>query len=140
VELTVSVPDFDDFDQALQLDVLAASLRSDSAQAKDMLEQLARMLQAAVPEAVTIERGGWFMSKDRPIQELNVTFDDFQFQIVRQKHGSMTASSKKLVRGVVLKTNEISVEKCIEEILAGLKEMSEKNAQTRRALNKFVLG
>ncbi len=136
----MSAPDFDEFDQALQLDVLAASLQSDTAQAKDMLEQLAKMLQAAVPEAVTIERGGWFMSKDRPLQELNVRFDDFQFQIVRQKHGSLSASSKKLVRGVVLKTNEISIEQCIEDILANLKTMSEKNAQTRRALNKFVLG
>lgn len=136
----MSASDFDDFDQALQLDVLAASLRSDTAQSTDMLEQLARMLQAAVPEAVTIERGGWFMSKERPLQELNVRFDDFQYQIVRQKHGSVTASAKKLVRGVVLKTNDISVEECIEKILASLKEMSEKNAQTRRALNKFVLG
>ena len=133
-------PDFDDFDQALQLDVLAASLRSDTAQSKDMLEQLAKMLQAAVPDGVTIARGGWFMSKERPIEELNVKFDDYQYQIVRQKHGSMIARSMKLVRGVVLKTNEVSVEKCIEDILASLKDMSEKNAQTRRALNKFVLG
>ena len=80
------------------------------------------------------------MSKERPIEELNVKFDDFQYQIVRQKHGSMVARSMKLVRGVVLKTNEVSVEKCIEDILASLKELSEKNAQTRRALNKFVLG
>jgi hypothetical protein len=138
--MTVSVPDFDDFDQALQLDVLAASLRSDTAQSKDMLEQLAKMLQAAVPDGVTITRGGWFMSKERPIEELNVKFDDYQYQIVRQKHGSMVARSMKLVRGVVLKTNEVSVEKCIEDILASLKEMSEKNAQTRRALNKFVIG
>jgi hypothetical protein len=105
-----------------------------------MLEQLAKMLQVAVPEAVTITRGGWFMSKERPIEELVVKFDDYQYKIARQKHGSMSAYSMKLVRGVVLKTNDVSVEKCIEDILASLKEMSEKNAHTRRALNKFVLG
>jgi hypothetical protein len=138
--MEITVDGEDDFDQALQLDVLAASLRADTVQSADLLEQLARMLQAAVPEAVTIKRSGWFMSKERPIEELDVKFDDSQYQIVREKHGSMTARSMKVVRGVVLKTTEISVEKCIEDILGALKLMSEKNAQTRRALNKFVLG
>jgi hypothetical protein len=138
--MEINVDGEDDFDQALQLDVLAASLRADTVQSADLLEQLARMLQAAVPEAVTIKRAGWFMSKERPIEELDVIFDDYQYQIVREKHGSMTARSMKKVRGVVLKTTEISVEECIEDILGALKEMSEKNAQTRRALNKFVLG
>jgi hydrogenase maturation factor HypE len=132
--------DIDDFDQALKLDVLAASLRADTLQSADLLEQLARMLQAAVPESVEISRGGWFLSKDRPIEELTVKFDEYQYQIVKQKHGSVTARSMKVVRGVVLKTTEIPVEKCIEEILAELERMAAKNAQTRRALNKFVLG
>ncbi len=132
--------DLDDFDQALKLDVLAASLRADTLQSTDLLEQLARMLQAAVPESVGISRSGWFLSKDRPIEELTVKFDEYQYQIVKQKHGTVTARSMKVVRGVVLKTTEIPVEKCIEEILAELERMAAKNAQTRRALNKFVLG
>jgi len=132
--------DLDDFDQALKLDVLAASLRADTLQSTDLLEQLARMLQAAVPESVGISRSGWFLSKDRPIEELTVKFDEYQYQIVKQKHGTVTARSMKVVRGVVLKTTEIPVESCIEEILAELERMAAKNAQTRRALNKFVLG
>ncbi len=132
--------DLDDFDQALKLDVLAASLRADTLQSAELLEQLARMLQAAVPESVRISRSGWFLSKDRPIEELTVKFDEYQYQIVKQKHGTVTARSMKVVRGVVLKTTEIPVEKCIEEILAELERMAAKNAQTRRALNKFVLG
>jgi hypothetical protein len=140
VETVVPEEDLDDFDQALKLDVLAASLRADTLQSAELLEQLARMLQAAVPESVRISRSGWFLSKDRPIEELTVKFDEYQYQIVKQKHGTVTARSMKVVRGVVLKTTEIPVEKCIEEILAELERMAAKNAQTRRALNKFVLG
>ncbi len=130
----------DEFDQALKLDVLAASLRADKVQSTDMLETLAKMLQAAVPESTTISRGGWFMSKERPIEELTVKFDDYQYQINRAKHGSFSGRSMKLVRGVVLKTTDISIDKCIESILAELEKLAENNAQTRRALNKFVLG
>lgn len=130
----------EDLDQALQMDVLAASLRSDALQSSDLLEQLVKMLEAAVPERVTVTRGGWFMSKVKPIEELLVKFDDLQYRIVKPKSGSIQATSMKLVRGVVLKTNDVSLEQCIEGILNQLKEVSEKNAQTRRALNKFVLG
>ena len=130
----------DEFDQALKFDVLVASLRADKIQSTDMLESLAKMLQAAVPESTTISRGGWFMSKERPIEELSVKFDDYQYQISRGKHGSVTGRSLKLVRGVVLKTTDISVDKCIESILAELEKLAENNAEARRALNKIVLG
>jgi hypothetical protein len=130
----------DEFDQALKFDVLVASLRADKIQSTDMLESLAKMLQASVPESTTISRGGWFMSKERPIEELSVKFDDYQYQISRAKHGSLTGRSLKLVRGVVLKTTDISIDKCIESILGELEKLAENNAEARRALNKIVLG
>jgi hypothetical protein len=130
----------DEFDQALKVDILAASLRSDHKQATELLETLGKMLQVAVPESTTIKRGGWFTSKDRPIEELLVKFEEAHYQIIKGKHNSFTARVSKLVRGVVLKTSDTSLDKCIEGILAELSNLAEGNSEARRALNRFVHG
>lgn len=133
------MPD-DDFERALKLDVLAASLRADKAEATQLLETLSKILLAAVPEQANIVRGGWMLSKDRPITELTVTFEDHEYQIVRGKHGSFSGRSRKSVRGVVLKTSDITLDECIKCILSELESLAVNNAQARAALNKLVLG
>ncbi|MBX9670143.1 MAG: hypothetical protein K2X93_21260 [Candidatus Obscuribacterales bacterium] len=125
---------------AIQFEVLAARLKDDHGASVDLLELLAKMLDSSYSSGTKITRGGWIMSKERPIEELSVRFDEWQFQITRAKHGTVNASSKKLVRGVALKTNEISLEQCIEEILKEVVKLSEKNSQTRAALDKFITG
>jgi len=122
----------------LQFEVLAAALRADHGATGDLLEHMARMLEGSYPGGTTVSRSGWMMSKTRPVQELNVRFDEWQFQVVRQKHGSFSARAMKLVRGVALKTTELPMDECIDEILKELVKLSEKNAQTRNALNRFV--
>lgn len=130
----------DELDEALQADVLIASLKADHKEAADALEYLAKMLELSLPEATQIKRGGWMMSKSRPVEELTVKFDDFHYQIVRERHGSFGARTMKVVRGVVLKTSDIALDECIASIIRSLTELADKNAQARKALNKFVLG
>ena len=133
------MPD-DDYDQALKLDVLAASLRADKAEAAQLLETLSKILLAAVPEHTKIERGGWMLSKERPVTEVTVIFEDNEYQIVRGKHGAFSGRVRKSVRGVVLKTSDISLDECIKNILKELESLAANNAQARSALNKLVLG
>ena len=130
----------EDFDQALQVDVLAASLRMEHQESGDLLEFLAKKLEQSLPQNTTVTRGGWFLSKDRPVQEITVRFNDYQYQILRERQGSLTAKVMKLVRGVVLKTTEIPVHQWTDEVAQQLAQLAESSAQTRRALNKFVIG
>ncbi len=130
----------DELNPAIQFEVLAARLKEDHGASVDLLEMLARMLESSYSGGTKVTRGGWFMSKERPVEELSVRFDEWQFQIIRAKHGTVNASSKKLVRGVALKTNEISLEQCIDEIIKEIVKLSEKNSQTRAALDKFITG
>lgn len=122
----------------MQFEVLAAKLRADHGASGDLLELVAKMLETSYAGGTKVQRGGWFLSGKRPVTDLYVRFDDWQFQISKEKHGSINARSMKLVRGVSLKTNEISMEQCIDEILKELVKFSEKNASTRNALDKFV--
>ncbi len=130
----------EELDRALQVDVLIASLRMSQSQSRDLLEYLAGMLEDSLPAIATVKRGGWLLSAKKPVEELTVRFDDFHYQIVRKKNGSFAATQMKIVRGVVLKNSEISIDQCINEIVSELAKLTEKNAQARSALNRFVSG
>src|SRR5262245_49045982 len=97
----------EDFNQALQVDVLAASLRLDTKESGDLIESLAQKLSQTLPENTTIRRAGWLFSSKHPVEEIHVRFDEKQYQIVRERHGSVSTRVMKVVRGVVLKTSDI---------------------------------
>ena len=130
----------DNLEQALAVDVLAAALRMDHQESGDLLEFLAKKLEQSLPQNTTVTRGGWLLSKEHPVQEITVRFDDYQYQITRERHGLFRAKVMKLVRGVVLKTTEIPTDQWTDEVAQQLAQLAQSNAQTRNALNKFVIG
>lgn len=130
----------ENLDRALEVDVIAASLRLDRQEAGDLLEFLAQKLEQSLPQQTTVTRGGWFLSKERPVQEITVRFDDYHYQIVRERHGSLSPKVMKLVRGVVLKTTEIPIDQWTDEVAQQLAQLAAHSAQARSALNKFVIG
>ena len=130
----------EDLDPSLQVNVLAAALQMDRQESGDLLEFLAHKLELALPQQTTVTRSSKLFSKARPVKEVTVRFNDYHYQIVREQHGLLTAKVMKLVRGVVLKTTEISVDQWTEEIAQQLAQLAQHSAQTRNALNKFVLG
>jgi hypothetical protein len=129
----------EDFDSALEMDVLTAALRMDKQQSSDLLEYLAQKFQACLPESTTVKRGGWVLSAQRPVEQLTIRFPDLHFQLDRQKHGPVTAKLMKIVRGVVLKTTEIPTEEWTKQLAETLAEAAKQNAATRDALQKLVM-
>ena len=129
----------DELDLSLQVDVLAAALQMDHQESGDLLEFLAKKLELTLPQQTTVVRAGGLFAKSHPVKEITVRFNDYHYQIARQQ-GSLSAKVMKLVRGVVLKTTEVSVEQWTEEISQQLVQLAQHSAQTRSALNKFVLG
>lgn len=130
----------DDLDKALQVDVLARMLKAEKQQAAELVETLAKMLSAALPEHTTIKRGGFVLSKNRPVTELSVVFETVGFQILKSKHGTVSAKEQKIVRGIALKSSDIDLEKCIDSILSELAGLAESNAIAKSALNRFIDG
>jgi len=66
----------EDFDQALEVDVLACSLQMDKSASGDLLEYLATKLSGALPQETEITRGGWLLSNKKPVVSLSVTLGD----------------------------------------------------------------
>jgi hypothetical protein len=129
-----------EFDRSLEVDVLAAALRLDRDESGDLLEFLAQKLELSLPQQTTISRGGNFLSKQRPVKEIIVRFNDSHYQILRDRHGSVTAKVIQLVRGVAIKTTEMPIDVWTDQVAAQLTQLAAQSSQTRTALDKFVLG
>lgn len=129
----------DDLDESLRFETLAAALNIGKSQQKDLVETLAKMMTLSLPDNVSITRGGWILSKDKPIEELTIRFDDYHYRIIKEGSG-YSARTLKMVRGVALKTTELSLDDCFNEILKELTSLAEQNGKARDALQKFVSG
>lgn len=130
-----------DMDDPLMFQTLAASLQINQKESKTMVESLATMLQTAMPDRVDITRGGWFLSKEKPIEEMLVKFDEIHYQITKSKSSSnYEARALKIVRGIALKSSEIELEDCIKSIVQEVSAMSKKNSNMQDAIRKFISG
>jgi hypothetical protein len=128
-----------ELDRPLQVEMLAASLRADSADVKAFLEALANKLQGALPNQTSVTRHSSLFSREHPVKEIMVTLGDDQYRIARERQGPLMASRAKVVRGIVLKTDQIPVEQWIEELAEGLALEAARSAQALAALEKFLL-
>lgn len=130
----------DETDKALQLDILASMLSSDKKQSKEHVETLCGILEAILPEHVKTKRGGLFFSKQRPLEELTVQFEEIAYVFTVSKKGAVTAKKQKFVRGIALSSSEMAVQECIDSIVQHLTDLAAKSASARETLARFISG
>ena len=129
----------DELDSPLQMELLAASLRADSSDTKAFLEALATKLEGSLPDRTTVTRHSSLFSRDHPVKEIAVLLGDYQYRIGRERQGPIMAQRAKVVRGIVLKTEQIPMEQWIEELAGELAQVAASSAQARSALERFLL-
>jgi hypothetical protein len=125
-------------DEALEVDILAASLKLEGGQSADMMGHLAKKLQMALPDNVTITRGGWLLSSKRPVKDILVRFENNHFQLTKDQYGPVTPRQIKVVRGVALKTNEVSFDEWIANLAQEMAELAGRSTQAREAMSRLV--
>jgi hypothetical protein len=124
-------------DQALEVDVLAAALSLDRRDSGDILELLARKLQGSLPQNTQIKRKLLGLGA---IESITLCFDDYHYQISRERYGSIVARTIQVIRGISIKTTEISTEAWSLAVAQALARMAANNAQFNDALSKFIRG
>jgi hypothetical protein len=130
---------YGDMSEPLQVDILAASLRADLTDLKAFMEALAVKLEGALPTSTVVTRQNSLFSREHPVKEIAVTLGDTQYRIGRERQGPLLALRAKVVRGIVLKTEQIPVEQWVEELATLLAQEANRNAQARAALERFLL-
>lgn len=127
----------DNFNQALTVDVLAAALAIDRQESGDLLELLVRKLKRFLPGNTQVQRS-WFGFG--AIKTVTLCFDDYHYQISRERYGSIAARMNKVIRGVSIKSTEISLEEWSQKVAEALAETAARDAKVRDALSQFILG
>ena len=97
---------------------------------------LAAKLTDALPGAATVEHEGGLFSKKR-IRRLQVQLGEHRYELARAGRG-LEARHSHSVRGITLKTEELAVERWIEELSRHLAEHARSSEQAREALGRLL--
>jgi hypothetical protein len=129
----------DEISEPMRTELFAASLRADKADLKTFLDALAVKLEGSLPDFTRITRQGSIFSRERPVKEIAVSLGEFQYRIGRERQGSLVAVRAHVVRGIVLKTEQITVDLWIQELSEALAQLADQSAQARTTLERFLL-
>ena len=129
----------DELSEPLRMEMFAASLRADSTDVKAFLEALATKLEGSLPNSTAVTRHSGLFSREHPVKEITVTLGDYQYRIGRERQGPLVALRAKVVRGIVLKTEQLPVEQWIDELAGALAQTATQSAQARAALERFLI-
>jgi len=129
----------DELSEPLRMEMFAASLRADNTDVKAFLEALAVKLEGALPGLTTITRQGGMFAREHPVKEISVSLGEYQYRIGRDRQGPLVGQRAKIVRGIVLKTEQLAVDQWIDELSEGLVQLAGQSTQARSALERFLL-
>ena len=129
----------DEISQPMSTELFAASLRADKTEIKTFLDALAIKLEGSLPDHTRVTRLGSFFSRERPVQEIVISLGEYQYRIGKEKQGFLIAKREHMVRGIVLKTEQTTVDQWIDELSEALAQLASHSAQSRAALERFLL-
>jgi hypothetical protein len=129
----------DEISEPMRTELFAASLRADKADIRTFLDALAVKLEGSLPDYTRVTRQGGIFSRERPVKEIAVSLGEYHYRIGRERQGPLVAVRAHVVRGIVLKTEQIAVDQWIEELSEALAQLAGRSAQARAALERFLL-
>ena len=129
----------DELNEPLQVEMFAASLRADTTDLNVFMEVLASKLAGSLPNQTQVTRHSSLFAREHPVKEILVTLGDYQYRIARERQGPLLTSRAKVVRGIVLKTDQIPMEQWINELAESLAYEATRSAQAHTALERFLL-
>lgn len=129
----------DDFEQQawVRFGVAAELSKQYAADERQFLERLAGMLENALPGEIDVTRKGGLFSK-KTVQRVSVTMGDHRYLLEDMGRGPLQAARLKIVRGIALKTEVMTVADWLTELGELLDERARTSAQTRAALARLV--
>ena len=117
----------------------AALAKSYADDAHGFLGMVATLLEGVLPDATEVERKplALFSSKKK-IVAVTVSLGDYRYSLHEHGQGKPLARRAKIVRDVVLKTEEIPVETWLSDIAEKLTARAKENEEAFYALKGFL--
>jgi hypothetical protein len=120
------------------VDMLAASLRASSSDLTVFVEVLADKLAAALPGRVDVARRSTrFLGKQKRVERLQCDLGGQRF-LLEARDGVVETRRATAVRGVVLKTEELSLSEWLDGLARELANEARTSEQARLALQQLL--
>lgn len=123
----------------LGFELVASSLRADTRDLDAFVEALASKLVGALPSETTVERKGGLFAKEKRVHRIHVALGDARYELALER-GHIEATCANAVRGIVLKTERLSLDDWIEALSRSLAEAAQTNERSRLALERLLTG
>jgi len=130
----MDTPDSGSIDQAL------ASLRADAADGHAFLQALAARFEGALPNAVRVDRKHGFLSSDHSAKAIEIEAGSDRYRIADAGGGRLEASRTRVVRGIALKSELLSVDEWIAALAQTLAAEAARSAEAQQALRRLLIG
>jgi hypothetical protein len=123
---------------AVDLDLLAASLRADSSDLHAFVESLAAKLEESVPGRVRVDRRRSGMFGPKEVRGVSVDLGDRRLEL-RADGGAVQTRCARLSGGIVLKNEVLETDAWLEVLSEALADEARRSETTRKALERLLM-
>ena len=124
---------------AVDIDLLAASLRADVSDLGAFVEALAVKLEQAVPTGVRVERRRSGVFGPKRVSRIALDAGDERLEL-RADGPSIETRCSRLSGGIVLKSETVEIDAWLHSLSRVLAEQAQRSQTTRRALERLLNG
>lgn len=125
-------------DDAIDLDLLAASLRADSSDLTAFVESLATKLEETVPGRTRVQRRRSGLFGPRSVQSIAVDLGDRRLEL-RTEGGAVQTRCSRLSGGIVLKNELLEPGEWLASLSEALAAEAQRSETTRKALERLLI-
>ena len=123
---------------ALDVYLLAASLRADSSDVNAFVESLAAKLEEAVPDHTRVERRRAGLLGPKQVRRIALDAGSTRLELFRDEGGAVQTRCSRLSGGIVLKTEPLDADAWIAALGEALAAEAGRNERTRQALERLL--
>ena len=123
----------------IDIDLVTASLRADASDLRAFVEALAVKLEEAVPGAVSVDRRREGMLGPKRVRRITLDAGGQRLEL-RTDGRSVQTQCARLSAGIVLKSEELSMDEWLHTLGAALAEQARSSQTTRQALQRLLNG
>jgi hypothetical protein len=124
--------------EAVDIDLLAASLRADAADTGAFVEGLAAKLEDALPGRVSVKRARSGLFGSKHVTEIAVEAGDERLELIRGPSDAIEWRRARQSGGIVLKREVLDSETWMAALSSAMAAEAQRSEQTRQALERLL--
>lgn len=123
----------------LDIDLVAASLRTDTSDVAAFVEGLASKLEQAVPGCVRVQRARRGLMGAKAVREISLDAGDVRLLLRRRDGDGVETTLARVSGGITLKTEPMETDAWLGALGEALATEAQRSERTRQALERLLM-